>query len=66
MTASIVATFALIVTTFYPMDAELARANVIVLDHGLTPEECMKKLREHTPDEYGTQSILSCSFDYDF
>ena len=61
--------FSLILTIFTPShDGGQARADVWVLDHGLTAEDCMAELSVKTPDQEALPSgqVLSCTIDQDF
>jgi hypothetical protein len=58
--------FALIVTVFSPQTEGLARADVFVIDHNLTAEDCFGMMQELDPNKYGDNSTISCSFDYDY
>jgi len=60
-------TFAFILTIFMSSnDGTLAKADVHVLDRGLTAEDCMSLLEAQDADKERTIGIYSCSLDYDF
>lgn len=58
--------FSLILTVFAPSaDNGLSRADVFVLDHNLTAEDCVAALeREHNPNA-DSVGILSCTLETD-
>jgi len=58
--------FALVVTLFTPQTDGLARADVFVIDHNLTAEDCFDAMSQLDPNKYGDNSTISCSFDYDY
>jgi hypothetical protein len=63
------AVYALIVTFFFHPVGDtvpFARANVHVIDHGLTAEDCIERMEEINPEEFGDHTVISCSYDYDF
>lgn len=61
-------TFALIVTLFtaQPSGDRPATADVMILDRGLTAEDCMRELSVYAPIMEEAHGIYSCSLDYDF
>ena len=59
-------TFAFILTIFMAQDDGLAKADVHVLDRGLTAEDCIGLLEAQDADKERTIGIYSCSLDYDY
>lgn len=58
--------FSLILTVFAPSaDNGLARADVWVIDHNLTAEDCIEALENRTNGPDNQIGILSCTLDTD-